>query len=181
MKRAISAALLTASTLTACVSPHKQRPAWVADPKVTWTEGDQVFFKTQYSVRGDERLNGCYQLAKLESKETLLREIAEEIRGRIDNAQQSISENAEILLNQSRTSEFQGRVTGVRNLEQYNERTLLNGEERIDCFLLSAIRNSDYESVRRAVVTRVVGADPKLKETLNQRQVDFYSPRNEEP
>lgn len=62
--------------------------------------------------------------------------------------------SAEILLNQSRTSEFQGRVTGVRNLEQYNERPLVNGEERIDCFLLSAIRKTDYDSVRRAVVTK---------------------------
>lgn len=64
MKRLISTALLAASTLTACVSPQKQRPAWVADPKVTWTEGDQVFLKTQYSVRGDERLNGLLSARK---------------------------------------------------------------------------------------------------------------------
>lgn len=155
-------------------SSQDSRPSWVNSPKVTWLEGMQIYFKTQYSIRGDERLNGCYQLAKLESKEALLREIADEIHGQIDSAQQSLSENAELLLNQSRSSEFGGRVTGLRSLEQYHERTKVDGVERIDCYLLTSLSKADYDSIRREVIYKVVSVDPALKETLNRRQIQFY-------
>lgn len=168
----------------ACASKEKKtvlegdgRPEWVSSTKITWNEGDQVFFRTQYTIRGDERVNGCYQLAKLETKETLLREISEEIRGQIDNAQQSISESAEVLLNQSRASEFGGRVTGLRYVEQFHERYKLDGSERVDCYILGSIKKSDYETVRRAVVFKLVEVDPALNQAMNRKQVNFFEPK----
>jgi hypothetical protein len=173
--------------ISACASKPKKevieegaqgaKPAWVTTTKITWNEGDQVFFRTQYTIRGDERINGCFQLARLETKETLLREISEEIRGQIDNAQQSISENAEIILNQSRSGEHSGRVTGLRYLEQYHERSRLGEAERIDCFVLGTIKKSDYESIRRAVVYKMADVDPGLKQAMSKRQIDFFSPK----
>lgn len=187
--RVISTCVLM-GVLAACSStgPKKEvvesggqpsKPGWVESTKITWNEADQVFFKTQYTIRGDERINGCYQLAKLETKETLLREMAEEIRGQIDNAQQSISENAEIILNQSRTGEYKGRVTGLRFLEQYHERYKADGNERIDCYILGAIKKSDYDSIRRVIVYKMAEVDPGLKAALNKRQIDFFSPKTE--
>jgi len=95
------------------VEADPNKPSWVSSSKISWVDGDQIFFHTQYSVRGDERVNGCFQLAKLDSKETLIREIAEDIRGQIDNAQQGISENTELLLSQVRSSEYSGKVVGM--------------------------------------------------------------------
>lgn len=173
--------------IAACASKQKKdvvdvgandgKPDWVNTTKITWNEGDQVFFRTQYTIRGDERVNGCFQLAKLETKETLLREISEEIRGQIDNAQQNISENAEIILNQSRSGEYSGRVTGLRYLEQYHERYKVDGTERIDCFVLGTIKKFDYETIRRAVVYKMAEVDPGLKQAMNKRQIDFFSPK----
>ncbi|NJM09850.1 MAG: hypothetical protein HC883_02860 [Bdellovibrionaceae bacterium] len=150
------------------------QPSWVNSTKITWEDAGQVFFRTQYTIRGDERVNGCYQLAKLEGKETLLREISEELRGQIDNAQQSISENAEIILNQSRASEFGGRVTGLRYLEQYHERYKVEGTERVDCYLLGSIKKIDYENIRRAVVYKLAEVDPGLRQAINKRQINFF-------
>lgn len=185
MKSNILIVYLVATVLTACTGgPKKEvlevgqsngKPNWVNSTKISWNEGDQVFFRTQYTIRGSERINGCYQLAKLETKETLLREISEDIKGQIDNAQQSISEDAEIVLNQSRTGEYRGKVTGLRFLEQYHERYRIDGTERIDCFILGSIRVQDYESIRRAVVYKMAEVDPGLRQALNQRQVDFFS------
>jgi hypothetical protein len=178
-------AMCSVMAITACATRQKKdmldvgandgKPDWVNSTKMTWTEGDQVLFRTQYTVRGDERVNGCYQLAKLETKEALLREIQEEIRGQIDSAQQSISESAEVILNQSRRSEFSGRVTGFRFLEQYHERYKIDGTERIDCFMMGAIKKSDYETIRRAVVYRLIEVDPGLRTAMSKRQIDFFS------
>ena len=151
------------------------RLLWASGSKITWSEGDQVFFRSQYTVRGDERVSGCYQLARLDANTTLLREIAEDIRGQIDSAQQSISENAETILNQSVTSDFAGKVSGLRFLEQYHERYNVSSTERIDCYILSNIKRSDYESIRRSVLQKVTEADPGLKAALIKKQIDFFS------
>jgi len=179
--------LLATTSLAACAAKEKKavieaapgKPEWVSSTKITWNENDQVFFRTQYTIRGDERVNGCFQLAKLDTKETLLREISEEIRGQIDSAQQSISESAEVVLNQSRASEFGGKVTGLRYLEQYHERYKVDGSERVDCFILGSIKKSDYESIRRAVVLKLAEVDPGLKQAMNKRQIEFFKPASE--
>ncbi len=172
-------------TMTACSSnPRKNvveagnqenRPVWATGAKVNWTEGEQVLFRSQYTVRGDERVNGCYQLARIDASTTLLREIAEDIRGQINNAQQSISETAENILNQSVSSEFSGRISGLRFLEQYHERYKVSSTERIDCYLLSSINKSDYEAIRRQIIHNVTKADPSLKAVLNKKQIEFFS------
>lgn len=185
MKPNILVVFFLINALTACTGSQKKdvlevvqsngKPDWVNSTKISWNEGDQVFFRTQYTIRGNERINGCYQLAKVEMKETLLREISEDIMGHIDNAQQSISEDAEIVLNQFRTGEYRGKVTGLRFLEQYHERYKIDGTERVDCFLLGTIKMRDYDSILRAVVFKMVEVDSGLRQALNRRQIEFFS------
>lgn len=186
MRNLVMAGLIGgALAITACSSNPKKnvveagnqenRPTWATGSKITWTEGDQVYFRSQYTIRGDERVNGCYQLARIDANTTLLREIAEDIRGQIDSAQQSISENAETILNQSVTSDFSGRVSGLRFLEQYHERYIASSTERVDCYVFSAIKKADYEAIRRSVVHKITEADPGLKAALNKKQIDFFS------
>lgn len=174
---------------SACASPsrkvvdqdHMAKPEWVQSPKVSWVEGDQVMFRSQYTIRGDERLNGCYQLVKLDSKETLLREISEDIRGQIDNAQQGISENTELVLSQVRTAEFSGKVTGMKFVEQFDERYVTNGVERIDCFVLSGISKLDYDKVKRRILYKIADTDPDVKKAISKRAVKFFSDESKTP
>jgi hypothetical protein len=151
------------------------KPGWVANTKVSWVEADQVAFRAQYTVRGDERLNGCFQLARLDAKEALLREIAEDLRGQIDFAQEGLSESAELALTQVRSSEYSGKVIGMRFNEQFSERYVTNGVERIDCFVLAAIKKIDYDQVKRQILYKVSEADPDVKKAIKARAIKFFS------
>lgn len=179
MKKSMLLSLL----LTGCVTGPRaivdsggaNKPGWVSSSKISWVEGDQVYFRNQYTIRGDERLNGCYQLVKLDSKEALLREIAEDLKGQIDNAQQGISESAELVLSQVRSSEYSGKIIGMKFLEQYHERYVSGGVERIDCFVLAGIKKTDYDQVKRQVLYKVAEADPDVKRAIKERAVKFFS------
>ena len=154
---------------------HKDdSPEWVQKQKVSWDSGNEVYFRTAHTIRGNERVNACYDLARLDAKETLLTELASDIRGRIDNAQTSISESAEVILGKVRSEEFQGRIIGLKTDETWFERYKIGDDERVDCFVLSKIRRSDYDRVKKEVVDKIVEADPRIKEAIAKRQIEFF-------
>lgn len=150
-------------------------PDWAKSTKTSWEKDNKIYMKATHQVRGNERVAGCYDLARLNAKEAMLSAIANDVRGRIDNAQQSISENAEIVLSKVRTGEFDGRLIGFKINEEYYERYKVEENEKIDCYVLGEIKQSDYDQVKRAVVDRVVAVDPKLKEAIKNKQVDFFN------
>ena len=149
-------------------------PDWVRSLRQTWEKDGKVLVKTTHTVKGDERVNGCFDLAKLDAKENLLSEIANDVKGSIDNAQQSISENAEVVLGKVRSGEFEGKVTGLRFSEQYYERYSIGETERIDCHTLGELSKTDYDQIKRAVINKVVAVDPRLKEAITKKQIDFF-------
>ena len=129
-----------------------------------------------HNVRGDERVNGCYDLVKLDVKEAMLSEIANNVKGSIDNAQQSISENAEVILGKVRSGEFDGQISGLRFTDEYYERYAIGGVERIDCHIIAEMKQADYERVKRSVIDKVVAVDPRLKEAVTKKQINFFKP-----
>lgn len=153
-------------------------PDWAKSTKTSWDKENKIYLKATHQVRGNERVSGCYDLARLDAKEAILSAIANDIRGRMDNAQQSISENAEVVLSKVRTGEFDGRLTGFRISEEYYERNKIDEIEKIDCYVLGEIKQADYDQVKRAVIDKVVAVDPKIKEAIQQKQVDFFSKEN---
>ena len=84
------------------------KPAWAEGTRVIWEKEDKVFLKSKYTIKGSERPNACFALAKMDSKEALISEVQNEVKGLVTETTQSISENAEILLSKSRASEFTG-------------------------------------------------------------------------
>lgn len=153
-------------------------PEWVKNSKMGWEDGNYVFVKSSHTINGSERINGCFDLAKLNTKEAVITEIASDIKGRIDNAQTSISENSETILGKVRTEEYQGRVVGLAFKEQYFERYSTADVERQDCHVLAAIKKSDYDRLKRAIVDKIVEVDPEIKKAIQSKQIDFFSSRN---
>lgn len=153
---------------------EESSPRWVSNLKTTWEDKGKILLKSSHTVRGDERVNACFDLARLDAKETLLTEIAEDVRGTMDNAQQEISENAEAVLGKVRSAEFNGRITGLRFSEQYFERYLIGGVERVDCHVLGEIKESDYNRVKSLVVNKLTAIDPRIKEAISQKHIDFF-------
>lgn len=156
---------------------HDNPPEWVDEVRLSWNKGDKIFFRSVHTVRGDERVNGCFDLARLDVKETLLTEMATDIRGSLDNAQQSLNENAETVLGKVRSGEYRGRIMGLKHVEQYYERYRIGKDERIDCHVLSEITQSDYDELKKSVVNRIQEADPRLKEAITQKQIEFFQNR----
>ena len=116
----------------------KKKPSWAESSKLSWKKKNHIFFKSAHTIRADERANGCIDLAKLDTKENLISEVKDEIKGSIDNAQQSISVDAEVVLGKVRSSGFEGAISGLRFTESYWEKyELSNGEAsyHLLCFI----------------------------------------------
>ena len=91
-----------------------KRPSWVDSSDLSWGKDGKYFFKGDYTIRGDERVNGCVDLAKMNVKESFITEIQEDLKGALASASESIKSNAEILLTKSQLSQYQGSISGLR-------------------------------------------------------------------
>ncbi len=156
-------------------SSHKDSPPeWVLSTKTAWNKDGKIQIKASHTIRGDERINACFDLVQMDVKEAVLSEIANDVRGRIDNAIQSISENAEVILGKVRSAEFQGRISGLRFIEEYFERYVIDEVERISCYTLGEISEKDYKETKRAIVHQIIQADPMLRKAIQDKQIDFF-------
>jgi hypothetical protein len=157
------------------------KPSWIESNKLSWEKDGFVFYRSQQTVRGDQRVNGCYDLAALDAREHLLKGMADEMKGAIDNAQTDISENAELILGKVRSGKWEGRILGMQDEERYFERYQIRDEqahekiERIDCHVLSKISKADYNQTKQSVVNKMVAVDPRIKEAITKKQVDFFT------
>jgi hypothetical protein len=165
------------------VEESPSKPSWVNEEHLSWEEGDKVYFKAKNTVRGDQRLNGCYVIASNDNRETMLRGIADEMKGATDEAQTDISEAAEIVLGKVRSGEWNGRFYGFRDESQYFERYQIRDTEskqvteRIDCYTLSVVSKTDYARTKSEVANKIVAIDPKIKEAITKKQVNFFENR----
>jgi len=151
------------------------KPSWAKSSKISWEEDNKIFIRGTANIRGNERVDGCYDLANLNAKEALVSEIQSYIKGVLDNSVQSISENAEVVLGKSRTSDFEGKIMGQRFIERYFERSIIGDAERVECQLLSEISQKDYDRMKRLIIDKVQEVDPKIKEAIKQKHIDFFS------
>ena len=154
-------------------TPNK--PNWVDDSRMSWNKDKRVHFKGNYTVRGNERANACIDLAKLNIKESLITEIQEELKGAVDNASDSIREDAEIILNKSRTAQYRGSISGLRFTSSYWEKyALATDEQKISCHVLGSVSEADYRKTKRNVLNKITRTNPKLKKAIAKKQIDFF-------
>ena len=165
-------------------APHKMvldtsspdKPDWVDDPRISWNEDKRIHFKGSYTVQGNERANACVELAKLDVKESLITEIQEELKGAVDNASDSIRQDAEIILNKSRTAQYQGSISGLRFTSRYWEKyALATDEHKISCHVVGSVSQADYNKTKRSVVNKITRANPKLKRAIAKKQINFFA------
>ena len=156
-------------------SSSPDKPDWVESSKMAWEENKRHFFRGEYTVRGNERASACIDLAKLNVKEQLITEIQEELKGATENASDSIREDAEILLNKSRSSQYRGQISGLRFRSSYWEKyALVTQEQKISCFVLGSVGNADYMRTKRNIVNKITRANPRLKEAVTNKQIKFF-------
>ena len=170
----LSACSSTSTVKRVVLDESEQKPSWVSQNKLVWDEGNKTYFKASQQVRGTERLSGCHDLAKLNGKSALISEIQDSIKGVLDSHEATLNENAEILLSKSRSSEFCGKIQGLRFTEEYFVRYAIGGEERIDCYDLAELSKDDYNKIKRSILYNIEEADPRIKEAIAQKHLDFF-------
>lgn len=168
------------------IDESHNRPSWVDDDRLSWEKDGRVWFKTKQTVRGDQRLNGCYVLASNDNRETMLRSMMDGLRGETNEAQDTINENGEIVLGKVRANEWSGRIYGFSDNEHYFQRIQIRDEltktitERIDCYVLSSIGEGDYARTKSEVVNQMAAIDPRVKEAIVNKEANFFKPKNNE-
>ena len=156
-------------------SSTPEKPDWVDSAQISWKEDKMIFFKGSYAVRGNERPNGCIDLAKLNVKEAFITEIQEELKGAVDSAQDSIREDAEIILTNSRSANYQGSISGLRFTSSYWEKYVLsNQDERVSCFILGQVSEAEFLKTKKNILNKITRANPKLKEAIANKQISFF-------
>jgi len=157
-------------------------PEWVKETNVNQLDGDQIYLVGRESIKGDQRLSGCFEMASFELKNKIIREVGEEIRGTIDQAIPDISENSEAVLSRVSTGKWTGKLVGLSTDSEYFERYRLfdfnqadSYKERIDCFVRMKIAKSDINRMKRDIIEELKKVDPKIKEAILNKQVNFFS------
>jgi hypothetical protein len=190
------ASIIATVTLSACSSTGVKRVVvdsspdkrdWVGMSRLSFEKDDRIYFRSKQTVLGNQRVNGCYTLAGHDSREAMLRSIVDDMKGATDEAQTDLSESAELILGKVRSGKWEGRIYGFKDDEQYFERYQIRdastGEktERIDCYTLSYVSKADYNRTKQEIVNKVVAVDPRIREAITRKQVNFFSNESQSP
>lgn len=163
------------------VDHSPKKPDWVMDSITSKEEGEHFIMFSKETVRGDQRLNGCYELASFEAKNKMVREIGEEIKGAIDQAIPDISESTDAILSRVSSGKWEGKVYGMSVEEEYFERYRLfdyneadSYKERIDCYVKMKISKKDLNRMKVSLVDELKKVDPRIQEAITKKQIDFF-------
>ncbi len=156
------------------------RPDWSINEKDSWAENETIYIKTSYTVRGDQRVNACYDLARLSVHEGLLAEIKSDVRAENNLASEGLSENEEQLMTKSLSESLKGAISGVNIQSRLFERYLINSTERIDCMILATMKKTDYEKLKRNSAQIVLSVAPGVAEAVREKQKNFFASEKEQ-
>lgn len=162
------------------IDESNHEPSWVSNERLSWEDDGRLFFKAHQTVRGDQRLNGCYAIASHDNREALIRRQVESMSGQTNEAQADISENAEMILGKVRSGEWSGKLYGFRDDGYFFQRVQIRDEmaktvtERIECYTLSSISNADYDKSRMEILNKIVHIDQRVKDAITQKETDFF-------
>lgn len=156
-------------------SGKNEMPEWTTAAKQSWKKKDLLYIKGQYTVRGNQRVSACYDLAKSEAKENLITEMTSNFRNEINGYTQGLNEEENQELNKMFISEVNGKVVGLRLGETAYERSLINNVERINCYVLFEISESSYNETLRNSKKGISAVNKEIIEKLKDRGVDFMS------
>lgn len=154
---------------------YDEKPDWLTNQDVSWKDSGLVFYKSTYTVRGDQRINACYDLARLGLFETVLTEVRSELKASNDLASEGTSENEDSLLVKSLSETLQGTLKGVRVKSKAFERYEINEVERVDCHILTEISEKDYLKIKNEIKTAQTSVTEDVAQAVRGKQKRFFS------
>jgi len=159
---------------------YEDKPDWIKKTDVTWTEGSFIYYKNTFTVRGDQRVNACYELARLGLYESLISEIGSEIKAENNLASEGTLESESDLINKSVSENLSGYLKGVKVKSKAFERYVVKDNERVDCHLLTEISKSDYEKMKNRIGQEILSVSAEVTQALREKQKRFFSSEKKE-
>lgn len=156
-------------------SRESAMPGWISDSQVTWLKADKVFYKSQYSVRGDQRVNACFDLVKAEAKEKLVDEIRSNFKSETNGYTQGAGEIDNQELNKMFVSSVNSIISGFRLSESAYERYSINNNERIDCFVLYEMSLKDLTDLKLRMQSNKSNVNKEIQQAIIDRGVSFLT------
>lgn len=152
-------------------------PEWVRDSRASWIDPDSkhLKYKTTYTIRGDQRTNACFELAKLEIKQNVISEISTSITGELNLASDGMNENSEIIITKSFNEQFSALVKGLKFESQFFERYVIADNERIDCFVQATMSPEDYQLLKKELINKMEKMSSQVAEAVRKKQVNFFN------
>lgn len=150
-------------------------PSWTSNSEMSWNKSDEIQFKGQYTLKGNQRVNACYDLAKGDARENLVSEMSVHFQSEINSYTQGISADENIELNKMFISQAKNKIIGLRTSEAAFERVLINSEERINCFVLFSISKKAYQENMMNAKSEVSKVNSEIIEKMRSRGLDFFS------
>lgn len=144
-------------------------PDWVRDSRTQWDESSLIYVKSQYTIRSNQRVNSCFDLAKIETSEIIARQIAQEIRGELYNLSNSSSEDEQEALTKAIRLSFEGQLSGLKLISQYFERYEVKDTERLTCYTLHTIEPKNLKQIRK----RSIQIGEEVRKALSEKQREF--------
>lgn len=154
-------------------------PTWTSNSEMSWNNNDEIQLKGQYTLKGNQRVNACYDLAKGDARENLVSEMSVNFQSEINSYTQGISADENIELNKMFISQAKNKITGLRVSESAFERVLVNSEERINCFVLFSISKKSYQENMANAKSEVSKVNSEIIEKMKSRGLDFFSSETE--
>lgn len=148
-----------------------EKPEWALKSVMSWKEEMNHFYKSQYTIQENQRVNACYDLAKMELRENIMTELSSEIKGEIVLALKGSKINYNELMTKTMIQSFEGRLQGLKIQEQFHERYLIREREQVDCFVKASIDKESYRKLKNELLNQMAEESGELKKAIENRQV----------
>jgi hypothetical protein len=150
-------------------------PTWTSNSETSWMKNEDIQFKGQFTIKGQQRTNACYDLAKGDARENIVSEMSVNFQSEINSYTQGISADENIELNKMFISAAKGKISGLRVSETVFERVLVNSEERINCFVVLSMSKKNYQENLMNAKSTVSQVNSDIIEKMKSRGLNFFS------
>lgn len=149
-------------------------PDWTEKPQNSWSMDDTYFFKSSYSVRGDQRVNACYDLAKAEARENILTEFKSFFSSEINGYTQGLNETDAQELNKMFVTSVKSHLYGLKLSESVHERYIIQNSEKIQCHVLLTMNKESLLKNIQTALSNGTKINGEVAKQMKDRAVKFF-------
>ncbi len=152
---------------------EKERPEWARSTGVYEAVESDLFFKGTYIGQGSDRISTCYRMAEADIQVRISQEVNQKVKSELFRLAEGMSDRVEPAVLASLLVESKSKIQGLRVVERYFERAIVNGSERVECIVRAKIDERDFQKVKQGLTEILAQKKPEIQALLTERQTRF--------